>query len=83
MHRQQRLENLNDDNEKKGEIKYEEENGREERKFNLVKKLNSTPNVSNQYQTPMKEKKMDFGGNFNKGKTESTLNFCNYIFFYN
>lgn len=63
---------------KKGEIKLEEENIAEEAKMTTVKKINQSSFVTNQYQTPTKEKSfVDFSIQLNKGKTESTtLNLC-------
>ena len=63
---------------KSDNIKFEEENAyMEEAKINTIKKVNQTSIISNQYQTPTKEKNMvDLSIHFNKGKTESTLNLC-------
>lgn len=73
---QERIEGMMDSG-KKGEIKLEEENIVEEAKMNTIKKINQGSIVSNQYQTPTKEKNMaDLSIHFNKGKTDSTLNLC-------
>lgn len=77
---QERIEGIMEINQKRTEVKLEEETLYEEAKMNIIKKINfGSFLVSNQYETPTKEKS-DNTAHFNKGKTESTLNLCRIIF---
>lgn len=81
LQNQQRLEGINEELLQKDDGKMDEENLYEENKHNITKKINTTSYISNQYKTPTKDKNFDYGVNFNKGKTESTLNICKIIIF--
>ena len=78
MRTQERIEGMIEGgSQKKGDIKMEDESFGEESKINTVKKVNQGSVVTNQYQTPTKEKIINDISIHFKGKTESTLNLCN------
>ena len=81
MRTQERIEGMIEVNQKKSDVKLEDDHFMEEAKMSLIKKINQG-SVTNQYQTPTKEKNFSINDMtilFNKGKTESTLNFCNFF----